>query len=435
MALEFRFPDVGEGITEGTLIKWLVKEGDTVKADQPVAEIETGKAIVEVPAPSAGKVEKFFFKEGAVIKVGEVLFSLSGGTESKPETKAPAVKTVEKRESFGVVGELEEAPTQMIQVQVKSKPAKEKDGHIEVLPSTRKLAKDIGVDLTQVKGTGKDGRVTSTDVQKAAQIKIGENAGGPGQSENPASRTQASAPQVHFEKYGRILSIPLTPVRKEIARRMSLSAYTSPHAVAMEEIDVTELAAVREKQKVFAENKGIHLTYMAFIVKACVGVLKEHPYLNAFLDGQSQQIIVKQYYNIGIAVDTPNGLMVPNVKEAEKKSIIDVAHEIELLAQKARDRTISLEELSGGTFTITNYGSIAGTFGVPIINYGESAILGTGRIHDKPVVKNGQVVVRKILPVSLSFDHRVVDGAQAAEFLADLKKHLEDPSFLLVEID
>ena len=422
MALEFRFPDVGEGITEGTLIKWLVKEGATVKVDQPVVEIETGKAVVEVPAPRSGKVEKFFFKEGAVVKVGEVLFSMSGEGEEKPSGK-PQAKVEKRRESFGVVGELDETPIQMAGVQAKSKPVMEKDAHIEVLPSTRKIAKDLGVDLTQVKGTGSDGRVTSEDVQKAAQITRGENA------------TAQKAPQVSFEKYGRVLTIPLTPVRKEIAKRMSLSMYTSPHAVAMEEIDVSELAKVKQKQKVFAENKGIHLTFMAFIVKACVAVLKEHPYLNAFLDEQKQEIIVKQYYNIGIAVDTPQGLMVPNVKEAEKKSIIDVAHEIELLAQKARERTISLEEMQGGTFTITNYGSIAGLFGVPIINYGESAILGVGRIQEKPVVVDGRIVVRKILPVSLSFDHRVVDGAQAAEFLADLRKNLEDPGFLLVEID
>lgn len=422
MTLEFRFPDVGEGITEGTLIKWLVKEGATVKVDQPVVEIETGKAVVEVPAPRAGKVEKFFFKEGAVVKVGEVLFSMSGEGEEK-ETKKPTAKVEKRRESFGVVGELDGTPIQMAGIQAKSKPVMEKDAHIEVLPSTRKIAKDLGIDLTQVKGTGSDGRVTSEDVQKAAQITRGENA------------TAQKAPQVSFEKYGRVLTIPLTPVRKEIAKRMSLSMYTSPHAVAMEEIDVSELAKVKQKQKVFAENKGIHLTFMAFIVKACVAVLKEHPYLNAFLDSEKQQIIVKQYYNMGIAVDTPQGLMVPNVKEAEKKSIIDVAHEIELLAQKARERTISLEEMQGGTFTITNYGSIAGIFGVPIINYGESAILGVGRIQEKPVVVDGRIVVRKILPVSLSFDHRVVDGAQAAEFLADLKKHLEDPSFLLVEID
>ena len=422
MALEFRFPDVGEGITEGTLIKWLVKEGATVKVDQPVVEIETGKAVVEVPAPRSGKVEKFFFKEGAVVKVGEVLFSMSGEGEETPSGK-PQAKVEKRRESFGVVGELDETPIQMAGVQAKSKPVMEKDAHIEVLPSTRKIAKDLGVDLTQVKGPGSDGRVTSEDVQKAAQITRGENA------------TAQKAPQVSFEKYGRVLTIPLTPVRKEIAKRMSLSMYTSPHAVAMEEIDVSELAKVKQKQKVFAENKGIHLTFMAFIVKACVAVLKEHPYLNAFLDEQKQEIIVKQYYNIGIAVDTPQGLMVPNVKEAEKKSIIDVAHEIELLAQKARERTISLEEMQGGTFTITNYGSIAGLFGVPIINYGESAILGVGRIQEKPVVVDGRIVVRKILPVSLSFDHRVVDGAQAAEFLADLRKNLEDPGFLLVEID
>lgn len=422
MTLEFRFPDVGEGITEGTLIKWLVKEGDTVKSDQPVAEIETGKAVVEIPAPRVGKIEKFFFKEGAVVKVGEVLFSMSGEGEDKPIGR-PAAKVEKRRESFGVVGELNETPQQMAPVQAKSKPVKEIDAHIEVLPSTRKLAKDLGVDLSQIKGSGSDGRLTSEDVQKAAQIMRGENA------------TAQKAPQVHFEKYGRILTIPLTPVRKEIAKRMTISAYTSPHAVAMEEIEVSELAKVREKQKVFAENKGIHLTFMAFIVKACVAVLKEHPYLNAFLDEKKQEIIVKQYYNIGVAVDTPQGLMVPNVKEAEKKSIIGVAHEIELLAQKARDRTISLEDMQGGTFTITNYGSIAGIFGVPIINYGESAILGVGRIQEKPVVKNGQIVIGKVLPVSLSFDHRVVDGAQAAEFLGDLKKHLEDPSFLLVEID
>ncbi len=422
MALEFRFPDVGEGITEGTLVKWLVKEGEKVKADQPVAEVETGKAVVEIPSPKAGVMNKFFLKEGEVVKVGQALFLLAdeGERVDAKSTQATESKPA-KRESVGIVGDLS-GKVEELKPQAKSSPASSIDENVYALPATRKLAKDLGIDISKVRGTGQGGRVTSEDVQKAS-TKASE--------EKPKS----SAPSVNFDRFGRILNIPLTPVRKEIAKAMSLSMYSSPHAVAMEEIDVTELAKVRERQKVFAENKGIHLTYMAFIVKAIVAVLKDHSYLNAFFDESRQQIIVKQYYNIGIAVDTPAGLMVPNVKDAEKKSILSVAHDIELLAQKARDRTIAIEELQGGTFTITNYGSIAGLFGVPIINYGESAILGVGRIVEKPVVKGGQIVIRKMMPVSLSFDHRVVDGAQAAEFLADLRKHLEDPEFLLIELD
>ncbi len=433
MTLEFRFPDVGEGITEGTLLRWLVKEGAKVKADQPVAEIETGKAVVEIPAPRAGVVEKFFFKEGGVIRVGQVIFSLAeeGETGSQKVAEKQGAKTAakeekpseKKREFFGVVGELEEAPAFELKVQPKSRPEKETGERVLAIPATRKLAKDLGIDISHVKGTGKDKRVTSEDVAKFAK----EN--------TPKTAEQLNRPELNFDRHGRILRIPLTQVRKEIAKTMALSMYSSPHAVAMEEIDISAVSKIRDKEKVFAENKGIHLTFMAFLVKVCVAVLKDHPYLNAFFDGQRQEIVVKQYFNIGVAVDTPAGLMVPNIKDANKKSILDVAHDIELLAEKARTRTVALVDLQGGTFTITNYGSIAGTFGVPIINYGESAILGVGRAQDKPVVVDGKIVVRKILPVSLSFDHRVVDGAQAAEFLKDLKKHLEDPDFLLVELD
>lgn len=443
MPFEFAFPDVGEGITEGKILKWLVKEGENVVADKPVCEVETGKAVVEIPGPRNGKLLKQNFREGETIHVGEILFTMEG--EGKAETKQenpeekkeikekPVAKkenkkeTGKQKESFGVVGELEVAPLEGEIKQEVHRPKTQKEEeheHVLALPATRKLAKDLKVDISKVKGTGMNERVTSQDVQKAAEKLHGKT-----------SETKvAGAPKISVDKFGRILEIPLTKVRSEIAKAMVKSMFSAPHAVAMEEADVTELSELREKEKKAAGEKGVHLTFLPFIVKGVVAALKDHAYLNARFDEEEQKIVVKQYYNIGVAVDTSQGLMVPVIKKADKRSLLDIGHQIEILSLACRERTVALSDLSGGTFTITNYGSIAGLFGVPIINFGESAILGTGRIVEKPIVKNGQIVVGKVLPLSLSFDHRVVDGAQAADFLKDLKKFLENPDLLMLDL-
>ncbi len=432
MALEFKFPDVGEGITEGTLLKWLVKEGDTVKGDQPLAEIETDKAVVEVPSPRAGTVLKLPWKAGDVIKVGQVLVVI-GNKGEKIEAKPAAKQEKEHAKEEGsvsVVGIIKEKTIELPSAVAGKTVAKSAEGKIMTLPKVRRLAQEMGIDLARVRGTGQGGMITEDDIRNA------------GKSFSPAKSLPVGEAKISFEKYGRITVIPLSGMRKTIAERMQLSVRTAPHAVAMEEADVTELAKVREKEKPNAEKQGAKLTFLPFVIKAVVAALKKHPYVNSSMDEEKQAIITKQYYNIGVAVDTVHGLMVPVIKNADTKSIIEIAREIEQLAQSARDRKISLEDMKGGTFTLTNYGSIAGTFGVPVINYPEAAILGLGKIRavpkiveEKGLLGNPKIEARKVLPLSLSFDHRIIDGAEAARFLVDLIKHLEDPDLLLVDID
>jgi pyruvate dehydrogenase E2 component (dihydrolipoamide acetyltransferase) len=402
--VDVKFPDVGEGVTEGTLVKWLVKIGEEIKADQAVAEIETDKAIVEIPSPKAGKIEKLYGNEGDVIKVGSVLASLSlPGEEIKiPEAVPLSIKPPEEK------------PPE-IKPEVKP-PAMA--GRVLATPSTRRLARELGVDISTVAGTGPGGRITDEDVKKF------------GEAPKPPEVTPEIAPEIKALEE----RIAVKGIRKTIADRMVKSLFTAPHVVSMDEADVTELVKLREKEKKLAEEKGMKLTYLAFIVKAVTVALKQHPYLNASLDSEKNEIILKRYYNIGIAVDTPDGLMVPVIKNADQKSIMELAQETERLAQEARNRKIKLPELKGNTFTITNIGSIGGIFSTPIINPPDVAILGVHRIRDMPVVIDGEIKIRKILPLVLSFDHRVLDGAQAARFMNTLIEHLKDPDLLLVDV-
>lgn len=400
--MDVKFPDVGEGVTEGTLVKWLVKLGEEIKADQAVAEIETDKAIVEIPSPKAGKISKLYGKEGDVIKVGSVLASLALPSEklkipeavpaAKPQVRPPELKPEVK-------------PPEMPE-------------WVLAAPSTRRLARELGVDISGVAGTGPGGRVTDEDVKKFKE------------APKPPEVTPEIAPEMKALEE----RIAVKGIRKTIADRMVKSLFTAPHVVSMDEADVTELVKLREKEKKLAEEKGVKLTYLAFIVKAVTVALKQHPYLNASLDSEKNEIILKRYYNIGIAVDTPDGLMVPVVKNADQKSIMELAQETERLAQEARSRKIKLSELKGNTFTITNIGSIGGIFSTPIINPPDVAILGVHRIRDMPVVIDGEIKIRKILPLVLSFDHRVLDGAQAARFMNTLIEHLKDPDLLLVDV-
>ncbi len=419
MVYDFKFPDVGEGITEGEIVRWLVKEGEEVKADQPLVEIETDKAIVELPSPKKGKILKLYHKPGDTVKVGEVLVRIQD-EESREEMK-------ESKKFYGVVGELP-AEEKIVERKEVLEDKKESQKEILATPAVRRLARDLGVDLTMITGTGKDGRITEEDVRNAAKVSMLEHA-----EEIQKTETKASITRKEYDMYGYVERLPIKGVRKVIAEKMVKGANIAAPVTHIDEADITELFRWREREKIFAEQKGIKLTFLPFIMKACVRSLKQHPKFNASFDDEHYEIIIKKYYNIGFAVDTPAGLMVPVIKGVDEKSILDIAKEIYELANAARNRTIDLGDLRGGTFTITNFGSIRGIFATPIVNYPEVAILGIGRIFDKLVSKDKKIYVRKILPLSFTFDHRVADGAEAARFMDTLIKYLEDPGLLLAE--
>ncbi|HLC26608.1 MAG TPA: dihydrolipoamide acetyltransferase family protein [bacterium] len=396
MPREFKFPDVGEGITEGEIVRWLVKEGDLVKEDQDLVDVETDKAIVTLPSPYSGKVLRLHGEERDLIKVGQVLVTVEEGAE------LPATEPLEKKTASSVVGILEEAEESEVSAVVRA------------IPSVRALAKELKVDLEQVKGTGPGGRITREDVEQAA------------------GKALSRAGQ-ETDSYGPVEKIPLRGIRRTIAKHMAEASKRVADVTLWEDADITDLQKVRAKEKKIAEQRGIRLTYLPFVIKAVIPALKAHPRLNATLDDELGQTILKKYYNIGIAVDTPDGLMVFVVKESDQKTILDLAKEMEVLAEKARLRKLDISELKGSTFTITNYGVFGASYGTPIINYPEVAILGVGKIEDRPVVREGQVVIRKIMPLSLVFDHRVIDGGEAGKFLSVVIQHLEDPDLMLIE--
>jgi pyruvate dehydrogenase E2 component (dihydrolipoamide acetyltransferase) len=411
MAKEFRFPDVGEGITEGEIVRWLVKEGDRVTEDQTLAEVETDKAVVEVPSPFSGKVLKRYFGEKDIVKVGEVLVSIGGeGEEAAAAFSAAAKKAAPKKpSSVGVVGEITESDEEIRQ--------------ILATPKVRKMARELGVNLSSLKGTGPGGRITEKD--------LGSGLGKPSSEEKAPRKTPRIKSK--FDFYGTIRRIPLRGVRRATARRMVQSITTAAHVTHMDEADVSELAKIRQDLKPKALEQDVKLTYLPFIIKAVIEALRLHPMLNATLDDEEEEILVKEYYNIGIAVDVPDGLIVPVIKLAEHKSLFGLAKEIQTLAGSARDRKLDLADLRGGTFSITNVGILGGMAATPIINYPEAAILAIMQISDRVRVENDQPVIKKILPLCLSFDHRVIDGAEAARFMTDLIHQLENPGPLLLE--
>tara|TARA_Y100000310_G_scaffold345532_1_gene466149 strand:- start:11852 stop:13102 length:1251 start_codon:yes stop_codon:yes gene_type:complete len=413
--MQFKFPDVGEGIQEGEIVEWLVKEGDTVKEDQNIVKVETDKAVVDLPAPASGKILKIYHKQGETVKVGEALVDIS--TSGEKVTAAPKVET-KKVKGQSVVGELEEAEEECeggickVPELANMKPTSK----VKAMPAVRKLAKEKGIDLSKVKGSGKDGRILKKDLETAPKI------------ESKPSKIQVTK---KYDMWGYVDRKPLKGMRKAIAVNMTKQA-ALPLVTHMDEIDSTRLYKLRtkEKKKVPA---GVKLTYLPFIIKAVVLALKKHPILNTSLEGDT--IIYKKYFNIGIAVATEDGLIVPVIKGADKKSIIDIAKEIQTLAKKARDRKLDLMDLKGSTFTITNVGSIGGLFSTPIPNPGDAAILALGRMHSKAVVTGNKIKSireRKSLPISLTFDHRILDGAHAALFVNSIKEYLEDPDFLML---
>jgi len=420
---EFRFPDVGEGITEGTVKKWLVKEGDTVDEDQVMAEVETDKAVVEMSSPVSGTILKIHVHEDETVNVGQVLVVIGEAGEKVPK---PSAAPAQAQAPPPVAAP---APASPVAPAPSAAPVATgvAGGKVRATPKVRRWAKQKGVDVATVTPTGSGGRVTEDDVNKAYEA-------------IQAAAAVAVAPartamkvKLNYDFYGHIKHRPFKSLRKVIAENMVVSKYTAPHATAMEEVDTSSLWDLRAEMKAEAEREGVKLTFLPYIIMATVKALQEHPSLNSELDEEEADIIVKEYANIGIAVDTDDGLMVPVLKRAEHKDIWQIAKEVEGMTQRARSRKIDLADLKGGSFTISNYGSVGGMYGVPIINFPEAAILGIGRMRDVPRVVDGEIVVRKVMGLSVSFDHRIVDGAAVAGFINTLKHLFENPREILVK--
>ena len=409
MVYEFRLPDIGEGIAEGEVVKWLVKEGDEVKENQPLVEIMTDKVNVEIPSPKKGTILKLMAKNGEIVKVGQVLLSIG----EKSEQPSLAAATAPAKQQMPASAKPEERPPLTVAA------ASPKPREVLATPATRKLARDLGVDLSLLQGTGRAGRITDEDVQRFKQL------GGAAASVT----ITVHGPQGAEER------VPLRGIRRKVAEHMVKSKNTAAQVTHVDEVDMTEVVQLRERAKVSAEKRGVKLTYLPFIVKALIPALKQYPFLNASLDDEKAEIVLKKYYNIGIATDTEQGLVVPVIKDAEHKSITQLALEIGTLSEKARLGQLSLNEIQGSTFTITNVGGIGGVFATPILNYPEAAILGLHKITKRPVVTDNQVVIRDMTYLSLSFDHRILDGAMAAHFVNAIKQYLEDPKLLLLETD
>lgn len=541
MVREFKLPDVGEGVAEGEIVQWLVSEGDEVSEDQPVAEVETDKAVVEVPSPVNGSVKGILAEEGEVVPVGNVIitFNVEGeedeeATESADEEEPTESQEQVSEEPADIGGE--PAVTEADADGTGSE-AETASGRVFAPPNVRRLARELGVSIGSIDGSGPSGRVTEGDVQAAAEGGGGdgkgaeEETGGPKQLDEdlesatsqadesggdgeptaqpeaasrdrtlaaPATRKLAeeegidintipteeerdgeafvtpeaireyaqaqqeaqaadaeavAATEAEGERAGREereTREPYRGIRRTIGQQMENSKFTAPHVSHHDTAEVEALVETRADLKARAQERGVRLTYMPFIMKAIVSALKEFPYLNASLDEESEEIVLKNDYNIGIAVATDAGLMVPVVKNVDQKGVLQLASEVNELAQKARERSISREEMQGGTFTITNFGAIGGEYATPIINHPEVAILGLGELAERPIVEDGEnetpegsrtasgetasrVVAAHTLPLSLSIDHRVVDGAVAAAFANRVIEYLENPLLLLLE--
>ncbi|MGH4123774.1 MAG: dihydrolipoamide acetyltransferase family protein [Clostridium sp.] len=434
---KFKFPDIGEGITEGKILKWFVNSGDPIKEGDSLFLVETDKVNAEIPSPVGGIVTSKKAEEGEIIYVGNVVVEIQTSeddvknTDSPNETVIEGSKAIDEGETAGVVGELE-VSSQIIAVSHEEKSVKEEESSTKILstPVARKLAKDLGIDIHKIKGTGPIGRVMKEDIYLASKERKTEIS--TPFAEVPVSPTAQAITIPELKFAGEVERVPLTMLRKTIAKNMVLSKSVIPHASATDEIDVSKLVAFRAQAKPMAITQGVHLTYMPFIIKAVTLALKDYPMFNASYDDKTEELVLKKYYNIGVAVDTPDGLIVPVIKDSDKKGVLPVARELSLLAEKAKNKALTLDTLQNGTFTITNYGAIGATSGIPVIKHPEVAILGVGKIIKKPVVVDNEIVIRDMLTITICVDHRVIDGGDAGRFLSRLRTYLDDPMLLVL---
>jgi pyruvate dehydrogenase E2 component (dihydrolipoamide acetyltransferase) len=418
---DFKLPDLGEGLTEAEIVRVLVAEGEEIREDQPVFLVETEKAQVELPSPYGGRVSRVHVRAGERVKVGAVLLSLGDGVAAaappRPATPPARAAVPAAPAPAPAAGGLPPAAT----------------------PATRRLARELGVALATVRGTGPAGRITEDDVRRAVPGAAGRPAAPApapaaapgGEAPRPLATAHADLPPLpRFEQWGPVEREALTGVRRRSAERLALAWSLIPHFTVHHDADVTELEAGRRRQQAWARAAGGELTLTALLVRAAALALRAHPRVNASLDHQTGELVLKRYYNIGVAVDTPHGLLVPVIRGAEQKGLRELCVELPALAARTRDGKATLEDLRGGTFTITNVGRLGGTGATPVINYPEVAILGVGRAVERPVIRAGQVVPRLILPLSLAFDHRVIDGMDASRFATALVALLESPERL-----
>jgi pyruvate dehydrogenase E2 component (dihydrolipoamide acetyltransferase) len=430
--MDVKLPKLGEGADSGVVVGIFVKEGDTVAKDQPIMELENEKAVASIPSTGAGIVEKIHVKNGDRIGVGQKIITIADGAApaaAAPEATAPAPKPAAKKTVAKAAPVLEAADDEPV--------AESADEIVNenptASPSVRKAAREFGIDLRKIHGSESGGRITGGDVKNYIARLI-RAASRPATVVAEAAPAKPAPMQVDFSQWGPILKKPITPLRKVIARRMSESWNTVARVTQFDDIDFTKLGELRKKFAADYEKKGVKLTLTPFVLKAVADTLKKHPIFNSSLDEVASEIILKEYIHLGIAVDTDQGLMVPVIRDVDKKSLFDLAKELELLATKARDRKITADEMKGGTFTISNQGAIGGAHFTPIINLPEVAILGLGRGALKPVVREGKVEIRMMTPVALSYDHRVVDGGSAARFTVDLVKAFENFDEAVVKI-
>ncbi|KAB8138607.1 2-oxo acid dehydrogenase subunit E2 [Gracilibacillus oryzae] len=427
MAFEFKLPDIGEGIHEGEIVKWFVKAGEEIKEDDVLCEVQNDKAVVEIPSPVDGTVKEVHFEEGSVATVGETIITIDAegyedaGSTEQPEAdeKAAPKEDTKQEESKGAK---ETADTS----------ANDSGSRVIAMPSVRKYARDNNVNIGEVQGSGKNNRVLKEDID--AFLNGGQSAPAASEKKEDTSSQQpaaakTSAPEGEFPETREKMS----GIRRAIAKAMVNTKQTAPHVTLHDEVDVTELVAHRKKFKPIAAEQEIKLTYLPYVVKALVSALSKYPALNTSLDNETDEIIQKHYYNIGIAADTEKGLLVPVVKNADRKSVFGISQEINELAGKARDGKLAPNEMKGASCTISNIGSAGGQWFTPLINQPEAAILGIGRIAEKPVVKDGEIVIAPVLALSLSFDHRIIDGATAQMALNQIKRCLADPQLIMME--
>lgn len=432
MSRTFSLPDLGEGLTEAEIVAVLVREGDVIKEDVPLLEVETDKAQVEIPSPMGGRVEKIHVEPGQTVKVGAPLVTFGdapAGTVTPPTRPTAAASTPPAAPARAAAPALPAATERA-------------PGPVAATPATRRLARELGVDLKAVRGSGPGGRVLDEDVRTAAAGSRPAPAPttGPAKPVAPAGPAKPLAsgglevpPLPRFEQWGPVERAPLSHLRRAIALRMTLSATLIPHVTHFDRADITDLDAVITRNLEAARSKGVTLTLTAFLLKAAALALLRHPAFNASLDPAAGEVILKRYYHLGVAVATERGLIVPVLREVDRKPVLEIARELGALAQRVREGKASLEDLRGGTFTVTNIGALGGTAALPIINYPEVAILGVARGRLEPVVRQGQIVPRLMLPLTLTFDHRVADGADGARFATEIVQLLEAPERLLWE--
>lgn len=426
---EFKLPDIGEGIHEGEIVKWFVKDGDTVKEDDILLEVQNDKAVVEIPAPVDGTVKEVKVSEGTVAVVGDVLitFDIEGDAPAGEEEAAPEQPKAEEKTEETVQADVKEDGPREVQLH--------KSERVIAMPSIRKYAREKGVDIREVKGSGDNGRVLKEDIDAFAN---GEAPAAEATTEKTESVAPAAVAKTEIKPYESATPEletreKIRGIRKAISKAMVNSKHTAPHVTLMDEVDVTKLVALRKEFKQVAADQGVKLTYLPFVVKALTAAAKAYPAINASIDDVNEEIVYKNYYNIGIAADTDNGLVVPVVKEADRKSIYALATNINELAGKAREGKLAGDDMKGGSITITNIGSAGGQWFTPVINHPEVAILGIGRIAEKAVVKDGEIVAAPVLALSFSFDHRLIDGATAQNALNMVKRLLQDPALLMME--